>query len=191
VSALFGQSVTSMRSEWGGVRTPRLRVVGALASPLMLGLAVIALTGASAGSAYAVVPTTTIAIAHTVTSHAVAGVSTGSTAKSAAAHVEMPVPGGASLGVSAYNAVSCLTSTKCVAVGALASGQGQIGTTTNAGTTYSPISLPASTPALRAVSCVANAECAAVGVGDIDLGRRRHVVDVTPVERRWSQPDGS
>jgi RHS repeat-associated protein len=133
----------------------------------MLGLAVIALTGASAGSAYAVVPTTTIAIAHTVTSHAVAGVSTGSTAKSAAAHVEMPVPGGASLGVSAYNAVSCLTSTKCVAVGALASGQGQIGTTTNAGTTYSPISLPASTPALRAVSCVANAECAAVGVGDI------------------------
>jgi hypothetical protein len=96
--------------------------------------------------------------------------------------IEAPVVGGASIGVAAYNAVSCSSSANCIAVGATSSGVAQVGMSSDGGLHYVATTLPSGVPPLHAVSCASSTQCAAVGVnhwlssGDGGKSWRDHVV---------------
>jgi hypothetical protein len=76
-------------------------------------------------------------------------------------------PGGAVPGSGGFNAVSCATTTDCVAVGADAAGAAVASISTNAGSSFASQPLPAGTPALSSVSCAGSSTCVAVGKDDI------------------------
>lgn len=78
----------------------------------------------------------------------------------------VPTPGGAEPDVGSFNAVTCPTSSNCVAVGANAELYGIAATSTNGGSSWSAATVESGQPELNAVACSSTSDCVAVGVGD-------------------------
>ncbi len=78
-----------------------------------------------------------------------------------------PAAVGGTKGHGDFDAVSCPTSTFCMAVGADSSGAGVAAESAIAGTDWTDSALPANAPVLRAVSCADTQHCVAVGAGGI------------------------
>jgi hypothetical protein len=82
--------------------------------------------------------------------------------------VDAPVvltPGGAAGTSGNFNAVTCPSTTQCVAVGGDDTLQGIAGTTSSAGASWSSSSVEAGLPDLIGVSCATTTTCVAVGQG--------------------------
>jgi photosystem II stability/assembly factor-like uncharacterized protein len=77
----------------------------------------------------------------------------------------VPTPGGASTGDGNFNAVSCQSSTNCVAVGADNNQDGFIATSADGGSSWTPSSVASGVPELNAVTCASSTSCVAVGSG--------------------------
>jgi photosystem II stability/assembly factor-like uncharacterized protein len=77
----------------------------------------------------------------------------------------VPTPGGASVGDGNFNAVSCQSSTDCVAVGADNNLAGVIATSIDGGLSWTPSSIASGEPELNAVTCASATNCVAVGNG--------------------------
>jgi photosystem II stability/assembly factor-like uncharacterized protein len=77
----------------------------------------------------------------------------------------VPTPGGASVGDGNFNAVSCQSSTNCVAVGADNNLAGVVATSTDGGSSWTPSSIASGEPELNAVTCASATTCVAVGNG--------------------------
>ena len=94
-----------------------------------------------------------------------------------------PIPGGSAPGAGGFNAVSCVSSTFCVLVGADLSGKGIVSLTSDGASQSQSISLPSGTPTLRSVSCSSDTACIAAGANDVlstsDAGQvwNSHVLD--------------
>jgi photosystem II stability/assembly factor-like uncharacterized protein len=78
----------------------------------------------------------------------------------------VPTPGGAQLGAGAFNAVDCITSVDCVAVGGDQNLEGLASSTSDGGNTWTAATIESGQPELNAVSCASVSDCVAVGVGD-------------------------
>ena len=78
----------------------------------------------------------------------------------------VPTPGGAQLGEGAFNAVTCSSSTDCVAVGGDVNLNGIAATSSDGGTSWSAASVETGQPEFDAVSCSGTSHCVAVGVGN-------------------------
>ncbi len=74
-------------------------------------------------------------------------------------------PGGASVGDGNFNAVSCQTSTNCVAVGGDNNLVDVIATSTDGGSSWVQSSVASGEPELNAVTCASSTTCIAVGNG--------------------------
>ena len=88
--------------------------------------------------------------------------------------VDTPVvlaPGGASGGVGNYNAVDCVSTSECVAVGANGSLHGVAGYSTTSGQSWKAGTLARGLPNLEAVSCSSSSDCVAVGEGAVVVSR--------------------
>jgi photosystem II stability/assembly factor-like uncharacterized protein len=77
----------------------------------------------------------------------------------------VPIPGGASEGAGAFDAIACPTASLCVAVGGDASLSGTVATTSNDGDTWSSSAVPTGLPEMESVSCSSATQCVAVGSG--------------------------
>jgi photosystem II stability/assembly factor-like uncharacterized protein len=78
-----------------------------------------------------------------------------------------PISGGQQKGYGNFNALTCATTTICVAVGADDQGNGVASTSSDGGTTWSKVAMPVGTPVLDAVACGDSAHCVAVGQGAV------------------------
>ncbi len=90
-----------------------------------------------------------------------------SSASAASAPTALATPGGSTTAGGGFNSISCDGPTTCIAVGADANGNADVGVSKNSGNTFATGTLPASTPVLNAVSCVGGSTCVAVGSHDI------------------------
>lgn len=79
----------------------------------------------------------------------------------------LPTPGGAMPGHGSFNAVTCTSTSDCLAVGADSSGAAVVATTSNIGSSWSNQSVPSGIGPLDAVSCGDSQHCVAVGQGAI------------------------
>ena len=86
-----------------------------------------------------------------------------STSPSSVGAPAVPTPGGASIGVGGFDAVTCPTATLCVAVGANANKSGVVATSSDGGLMWSSHSIPSGAPELDAVACANTEDCVAVG----------------------------
>jgi photosystem II stability/assembly factor-like uncharacterized protein len=77
----------------------------------------------------------------------------------------IPTPGGAANGAGAFDAITCPTSSLCVAVGGDSNLLGTVATSTNDGSTWSSSTVPTGLPELKSVSCSSASQCVAVGIG--------------------------
>lgn len=77
-----------------------------------------------------------------------------------------PTPGGATASMGAYDAVTCITVTQCLAVGATSAGVGSAASSGDGGGSWAPLTVPIGTPELDAVTCVDASNCVAVGADD-------------------------
>jgi photosystem II stability/assembly factor-like uncharacterized protein len=75
------------------------------------------------------------------------------------------IPGGASVGNGNFNAVSCVTSTDCVAVGGNNDLAGVVATSSDGGSSWSQGTVASGEPELNAVTCQSSSDCVAVGQG--------------------------
>lgn len=80
---------------------------------------------------------------------------------------DLATPGGASPGKGAFNAVACMDATKCLAVGADASGVGVVSASSDGGSSWSNVTVPAATPTLNAIACGDASDCVAAGQGTL------------------------
>jgi photosystem II stability/assembly factor-like uncharacterized protein len=79
----------------------------------------------------------------------------------------VPTPGGAVLGTGAFNAISCITSTDCVAVGGDNNLDAVAAFSSDGGTSWSESTVPSGLPQLNALDCSNDSNCVAVGEGDV------------------------
>jgi hypothetical protein len=77
------------------------------------------------------------------------------------------ISGGQQKGYGNFNALTCATTTLCVAVGADDQGNGVASTSSNGGTSWTNAAMPVGTPVLDAVACGDSAHCIAVGQGAV------------------------
>lgn len=77
------------------------------------------------------------------------------------------IPGGSTTGQGSFNAVTCQSTSTCLAVGADASGNAAVATSDDGGQSWTGDSVPAVTAALNAVDCGDSTQCVAVGQGVI------------------------
>lgn len=77
----------------------------------------------------------------------------------------IPIPGGATQGLGAFNSVACPSASLCVAVGGDANLSAIVATTTDEGSTWGTSAVPGDLPELNAVSCSSSSQCVAVGSG--------------------------
>ena len=80
---------------------------------------------------------------------------------------EVPMPGGAVEGRGSFNAISCPTTTRCIAVGGDKSLNGVVSTSNNGGSSWTADVVASGLPELNAVSCVSATNCVAVGNGGV------------------------
>ena len=73
------------------------------------------------------------------------------------------VPGGWQPGHGGFNALSCVSATTCVAVGANDLQVGKVSLSDDGGMTWRAVALPSGTPQLNGVSCASRRFCVAVG----------------------------
>ncbi len=80
---------------------------------------------------------------------------------------DVAMPGGYAAGYGSFNAVTCMSTVNCLAVGADQNGNGVAALTSNSGGAWSNQSVPSGIPPLDAVACVGTNQCVAVGKGVI------------------------
>ena len=152
----------------GPIRTRRRGLIVAAVSVAMVvaGLSVgIEASGALSGSAS---PTTSTGATGTGTS--TTADPTLSTIPSGPSQTQAPglrTPGGASPGKGAFNDVACPDATKCLAVGADATGVGVVSSSGDGGSSWSNVAVPPSTSTLNAIACGDASDCVAAGEGTL------------------------
>jgi photosystem II stability/assembly factor-like uncharacterized protein len=77
----------------------------------------------------------------------------------------VPTPGGATNGIGSFNAISCPTSSKCVAVGGDGALNGVASTSVDGGAAWTQGAMDENEPELNAVDCESALDCVAVGDG--------------------------
>jgi photosystem II stability/assembly factor-like uncharacterized protein len=161
VSHRYGRPTRQTPSPEARSRYIRVPILGLLLPPLWLVVALIVMAGAGVTS-YAV----TAPSAYTGASGATTTSSTPSISSTATVSQPSPSfqrPGGSSTGTSGYNAVSCMSASSCIEVGADSSGNGVVATSQATAISFSSAPVPSGTPTLTAVSCVSPGTCVAVG----------------------------
>ncbi|MBV9661611.1 MAG: exo-alpha-sialidase [Acidimicrobiales bacterium] len=91
----------------------------------------------------------------------------GGTAQAQAPSVVASGGGGLGPGHGAFDAITCVSATKCLAVGAGSDGSGVVGVTIDGAATWSAPKVPAGTPLLDGISCGDSSHCVAVGQGTL------------------------
>ena len=94
-------------------------------------------------------------------------------------------PGGAAPGVAGFDAVTCVSTSFCLAVGADSNGAGIVSSSTDGGDTWSPSQVPSGTPELDGVACFGTENCVAVGSNTLinsDDGGLTWSTDSLPVQ---------
>jgi photosystem II stability/assembly factor-like uncharacterized protein len=78
---------------------------------------------------------------------------------------DFSIPGGSTPGSGAFNAVTCINTSACIAVGADAGGNGTASLTVDGGQSWTDATVPSGTPKLDAIACGDSTRCVAVGRG--------------------------